>query len=83
MLENDNSTLNASLDTLTQSFEHLKTIQHIISACLECGKIRTTDVKWEEVGAYLKRHRVFLSHGYCPDCLLKVTTEFGLDLVPS
>jgi response regulator RpfG family c-di-GMP phosphodiesterase len=79
MLESENLTLNASLDSLTQSFEHLQALQHIISACLECGKIRTSDVKWEEVGAYLKKHKVFLSHGYCPDCLVKVTKDFGLE----
>lgn len=81
-MENENSTLNASLASLTQSFEHLQTLQHIISTCLECGKIRTTDVKWEAVGAYLKKHKVFLSHGYCPDCFVKVTKEFGLEPEP-
>lgn len=79
VLEHEQNTLKTSLDALTQSFEHLQTIQHIISSCLKCGKIRTTDVQWEAVGAYLKKHKVFLSHGYCPECLVKVMKEFGLE----
>ncbi len=82
-LESENRTLNTSLATLVQSFQHLQTVQNLISTCMECGKIRTTpttgDVKWEEVGAYLRKHKVFLSHGYCPACAEKVMKELGLE----
>jgi response regulator RpfG family c-di-GMP phosphodiesterase len=79
LLEDANSTLNASLDTLVHSFEHLQTIQHLISRCMECGKIRTADANWEEIGMYLKKNKIFLSHGYCPECATKVMKEMGLD----
>ncbi len=85
-LEMENRTLNSSLDSLVQSFQHLQTVQNLISTCLECGRIRTTPTssgeKWEEVGAYLKKHNVFLSHGYCPGCAEKVMKEMGIEPEP-
>lgn len=82
-LESDNRTLNTSLDALVQSFEHLQTVQHLISACVECGRIRTSPTdggpSWEEIGAYLKRHRIFLSHGYCPGCAKNMMEAMGVE----
>lgn len=82
-LEMENRTLNTSLDALVLSFEQLQTVQQLISICMECGRIRTSPsdegASWEEVGAYLKKHKVFLSHGYCPGCAEKVMKEMGIE----
>lgn len=80
VLAQENVTLTSTLNNLTLSFEHLQTVQQLINTCMECGKIRTTDTKWEEVGAYLVKHKIFLSHGYCPPCADQAMKKMELEM---
>ena len=67
-----NRKLESTLQELNQSYWHLRKIQEVLPICMECGKVKTGDAKWEAVVDYLKANTLFLSHGYCPDCIVRV-----------
>jgi heme-degrading monooxygenase HmoA len=69
--------LAAAKDELDRSYWHLRKIQEVLPICMECGKVRTSETRWEEVVTYLKNNSLFLSHGYCPECASKL--EGGLE----
>ncbi len=69
--------LERALEELKTSNWHLKKIQEVLPICMECGKVKTTS-QWEDVLSYLKENALFLSHGYCPDCLEKLKAQWGL-----
>ncbi len=60
--------LAASRDELDRSYWHLRKIQEVLPICMGCGKVKTSETRWEDVVTYLKNNSLFLSHGYCPDC---------------
>lgn len=65
------------LEELKTSHWHLKKIQEVLPICMECGKVKTTS-QWEDVLTYLKDNALFLTHGYCPDCLEKIKAQWGV-----
>jgi heme-degrading monooxygenase HmoA len=69
--------LEQALAHLRDSHWHLKKLQEVLPICMECGKVKAGS-KWEEIVQYLKENALFLSHGYCPDCLVKKAAEWGL-----
>lgn len=75
-VQSENQTLKAAYEQLDKSFWHLKKIQEVLPICMECGKVKTADSSWEDVVGFLKKHSLFLSHGYCPECADKVMRQF-------
>ena len=71
-IERENQALKEAYDQLDQSFWHLRKIQEVLPICMECGKVKTSESSWDEVVDFLKKHSMFLSHGYCPECAKKV-----------
>jgi heme-degrading monooxygenase HmoA len=67
-LERARSDAQRALDELNATHWHLRKIQEVLPICMECGKVKTSDARWESVVEYLKKNTLFLSHGYCPDC---------------
>jgi heme oxygenase (mycobilin-producing) len=57
-----------ALQDLQDSHWLLKKIQEVLPICMYCGKVQTSEWKWEEVADYLRKNSLFLSHGFCPDC---------------
>ena len=53
---------------LDRSYWHLKKIQESVPICMGCSRIKTDDLKWQNLVEYLKENQIFLSHGYCPAC---------------
>jgi len=66
-----------ALRDLEGSHWHLKKIQEVLPICMECGRVKA-EGGWEGVAQYLKEHALFLSHGYCPDCLALVMTKWAI-----
>ena len=79
-LQHDNRVLQETLDTLHRTHWHLRKIQEVLPICVGCGKVKTSDAKWEDVLAYLQANAEFLSHGYCPDCARQAEREFDNEL---
>ena len=69
--------LEHALVELQSSHWHLKKLQEVLPLCMECGKVKS-GAKWESVVQYLKDNALFLSHGYCPDCLAVKIAQWGL-----
>jgi heme-degrading monooxygenase HmoA len=70
-LNNARAALEKALKDLLDSHWLLRKMQEVLPVCMGCGKVKTGDSKWEEVVEYLKHNSLFLSHGYCPACLVK------------
>ncbi len=66
-----------TLSDLRDTHWHLKKLQEVLPICMECGKVKS-GTEWGSVVAYLKANALFLSHGYCPDCLARVAAEWGV-----
>ena len=69
--------LEHALADLSDSHWHLKKLQEVLPLCMECGKVKS-GARWESVVQYLKENALFLSHGYCPDCLARKAKEWGV-----
>ena len=68
---------------LTDSHDHVKTLQGLLPICMYCHKIRTDDTQnlWQRIEQYIARHSdATFSHGICPECLK--THYPGLKEVP-
>lgn len=57
-----------ALEDLRKSHWHVKKFQEVLPMCLECGRVRMADARWETPAKFLKQSTDFLSHGYCPEC---------------
>lgn len=66
-------------DELKGSYWHLRKIQEVLPICMECGKVKVGEAKWDSVVDYLKKNSLFLSHGYCPDCAEKALLALEQD----
>lgn len=77
-LQAANTRLEETLEELNRSFWHLRKIQEVLPVCMECGKIKTADASWEPIIDYLRKNSLLLSHGYCPECVVKVREALGL-----
>lgn len=69
--------LEQALTDLRDSHWHLQKLQEVLPICMECGMVKA-GTQWEDVASYLKKHALFLSHGYCPTCLARVAAAWGL-----
>ena len=78
-LERANAKLEDALNELNRSYWHLQKISEVLPICVECGQVKTGDDDggWESVVDYLKKHSLFLSHGYCPECAGKLMAELN------
>jgi hypothetical protein len=76
-LETATTRLEQTLRDLEGSYWHLKKIQEVLPICMDCGRVKA-GAEWEGVAQYLKENALFLSHGYCPDCLAKAMAAFGI-----
>lgn len=76
VLQRENQVLKTAHEQLENSFWHLKKIQEVLPICMECGKVKTADSSWEDVVDFLKKHSLFLSHGYCPECYEKIKDKW-------
>jgi heme-degrading monooxygenase HmoA len=57
-----------ALRDLQESHWHIRKLQEVLPMCMGCGKVKSEAGGWEDVAAYIRRHSLFLSHGYCPGC---------------
>jgi heme-degrading monooxygenase HmoA len=71
-----NLKLEKALQDLRNSYWHIRKIHEVLPVCLGCGKVKSTDTTWEDVGRYLKKNLPMLSHGYCPECFEKIMRQF-------
>lgn len=69
--------LERALRELEGTYWHLKKIQEVLPLCMGCGKVKAGR-GWQAVVDYLRENALFLSHGYCPDCLAKEMVRWGL-----
>jgi DNA-binding response OmpR family regulator len=54
----------------------VKQLTGLLPICAQCKKVRDDQNYWHEVEAYVaQRTEARFSHGYCPDCLRKLTLE--------
>ena len=63
---------------LQEALAKVKTLSGLVPICAWCKKIRDDRGFWNEVEVYVqKRSDATFSHGVCPDCLEKWTTQKG------
>jgi PAS domain-containing protein len=54
---------------------HLKKISEVLPICMSCHAVKTSEDTWEDTATFLARDSNFLSHGYCPRCAEKLSSE--------
>jgi sigma-B regulation protein RsbU (phosphoserine phosphatase) len=63
---------------LEEALSQVKQLQGLLPICSYCKKIRDDQNYWQKVESYLSdRTAVQFSHGICPACYEKVTSEFA------
>jgi PAS domain S-box-containing protein len=68
---------------LQDSLAEIKTLRGILPLCSFCKKVRDDEGYWEQVDIYIKKHSdVDISHGICPECLLKYYPEAYKEIYP-
>jgi len=61
---------------LEEALSQVKQLQGLLPICSYCKKVRDDQNYWQKVDTYLSdRIDVQFSHGICPECLNRVTTE--------
>jgi len=66
--------------SLQEALEEIKILKGIIPICSYCHSIRDDEGAWSRIEAYLSIHSdAEFSHGICPNCMVKVREEAGLD----
>jgi phosphoserine phosphatase RsbU/P len=61
---------------LEEALSQVKQLQGLLPICSYCKKVRDDQNYWQKVDTYLSdRIDVQFSHGVCPECLNRVTTE--------
>ncbi|MBI1808093.1 MAG: PAS domain S-box protein [Ignavibacteria bacterium] len=56
---------------------HAKALTGLFSICAWCKKVRDDKGYWNQFEAYLSEHsEAKVTHGICPECMLKVLKEF-------
>ncbi len=64
---------------LEQALAEVKTLSGLLPICCGCKKIRDDQGYWSEVEQYFcDRLDVQLSHGFCPECLVRLYPELNL-----
>jgi CheY-like chemotaxis protein len=60
--------------------QHVKRLEGILAICSYCKKIRDQDTQWNQMESYVTQHsEAQFSHGICPECLVKVLRDSGLE----
>jgi hypothetical protein len=67
--------LEKALLELIESQRHLTKLQEVMPMCMRCGKVKTSESRWEDVVEYFQRNNLMVSHGYCPACFEKEMEE--------
>jgi ligand-binding sensor domain-containing protein len=63
-----------------QALSSIKILGGLIPICASCKKIRDDKGYWSQLELYLKSHsEATLSHGICPDCMVKLYPEYSED----
>jgi len=71
--ENKLETANEKLD---DALDKVKKLQELIPICSYCKGVRDDKGVWNKIEAYLATHSdALLTHGICPDCLVKQKQE--------
>jgi sigma-B regulation protein RsbU (phosphoserine phosphatase) len=61
---------------LEEALSQVKQLQGLLPICSYCKKVRDDQNYWQRVDSYIAdRTAVQFSHGICPDCLERVTSE--------
>ncbi|MEI7815764.1 MAG: response regulator [Desulfuromonadales bacterium] len=56
-------------EELEAALSRVKRLEGIISICMYCKSIRTSEDSWQRLEAYISENTdALLSHGMCPDC---------------
>lgn len=64
---------------LEQALAEVKTLSGLLPICCGCKKIRDDQGYWNEVEEYFcDRLDVQLSHGFCPECLVRLYPDVNL-----
>lgn len=74
-LDRAKARLEKALLELIESQRHLTRLQEVIPMCMRCGKVKTSESRWEAVVEYFQRNNLMVSHGYCPACFEKEMEE--------
>ncbi|MBT4522549.1 MAG: hypothetical protein HOC23_21340 [Halieaceae bacterium] len=68
------------IEELELALNEIKALKGILPICSYCKNIRDDEGSWEQMEAYISSHSdTQFSHGICPDCLVKVSKESGMD----
>jgi DNA-binding response OmpR family regulator len=58
--------------------DEIKTLRGVLLVCSYCKKIEANPDTWIDLENYVRRHSdAEFNHGVCPECLRKITQEFG------
>jgi quinol monooxygenase YgiN len=74
-LARTNAELEKALKDLQTSYWHIQKIQDVLPICMECGKVKNAQSRWEDVAEYLSKHFPMFSHGYCPECFERAMSD--------
>ncbi len=65
---------------LKQALQEVKVLRGFIPICMSCKKIRDDGGYWQQIESYIQKHsEALFSHGVCPDCYRKLSTEYSLE----
>ncbi len=65
---------------LEKAILDIKSLQGIIPICSYCKNIRDEEGSWDQMEKYISSNSdAQFSHGICPDCLVKVRNDAGID----
>ncbi len=65
---------------LENALKEIKILKDILPICSYCKNIRDDEGSWKQMESYISSHSdTQFSHGICPDCLVKVRQDTGLN----
>lgn len=66
----------AAVTALDTDLDQIRNLESLLSICMTCKKIRTASNTWDQLEKYLSEHSgAAFSHGVCPECMARTTTE--------
>ncbi|MFA7404549.1 MAG: hypothetical protein WC007_11165 [Pelobacteraceae bacterium] len=66
---------------LEDALTKVKQLEGIIPICMYCKKIRDDKESWQQLEGYISEHsEAHFSHGICPECYEKVTSDYLKEL---
>jgi len=71
--------LERTLAELKESNWLLRKAAEVLPTCMYCKRVKGDQARWQSAIEYLKTNEIFLSHGCCPDCTVKLYADMGLD----